>query len=279
MEYRPRIPREGINVTERHPLSELVILIAGIAAVVVALGVAAFAFIEVAIRWVPPSFESRLFGRLWSADAGSEQEDPRLEAATTVLGRLASHWEENPYELQLAIMEEQAPNAFAVPGGMIYVTRGLLESFESENELAFVLGHELGHFRNRDHLRALGRELIVSLTLSALIGASAAESVPRVTTTLTQNGFAREQEREADAFGIALVQAEYGHVAGTDGFFRRLPDATAGIGDEFASYLATHPVSEARIEALRSLARENSWAVTGELTDLPRLTSGPSRGS
>ena len=166
-------------------------------------------------------------------------------------------------------MEEQAPNAFAVPGGMVYLTRGLLESFESENELAFVLGHELGHFRNRDHLRGLGRGLVVSLTLSALVGGSAAESLPQVVTAITESGFAREQEREADAFGIALVQAEYGHVAGTDGFFRRLPDATAGIGDEFASYLATHPVSEARIEALRNLARENSWAVTGELTPLP----------
>jgi predicted Zn-dependent protease len=91
-----------------------------------------------------------------------------------------------------------------------------------------------------------------------------------VVSTLAENGFAREQEREADAFGIALVQAEYGHVAGTDGFFRRLPDATAGIGDEFGSYLATHPVSEARIEALRSLARENGWPLTGNLTSLPR---------
>jgi predicted Zn-dependent protease len=270
VEYRPRIPREGINVTERHPLSELVILIAGIAVVIVALAVAAFAFIEVVIGWVPPSFENRIFGRLWSPDPGGEQEDPRLQAATALLGRLASHWEENPYELRLAIMEEQDPNAFAVPGGMIYVTRGLLESVESENELAFVLGHELGHFRSRDHLRGLGRGLIVSLILSALIGGNAAESVPRVVTTLAQNGFAREQEREADAFGIALVQAEYGHVTGTDGFFRRLPDATAGIGDELGSYLATHPVNEARIEALRSLARENGWSLTGDLTPLPR---------
>jgi Zn-dependent protease with chaperone function len=245
-------------------------LIAGIAVVIVALAVAAFAFIEVAIEWVPPSFESRVFGRLWPAEPGGEQQDPRLEAARALLGRLASRWEENPYELRLAVMEEQDPNAFAVPGGMIYVTRGLLESVESENELAFVLGHEIGHFRSRDHLRSLGRGLLVSLTLSALIGGSAAESVPRVVTKLAENGFARDQEREADAFGIALVQAEYGHVAGTDGFFRRIPDATAGIGDELGSYLATHPVSEARIEALRGLARDNGWSLTGDLTPLPQ---------
>jgi len=270
VEYRPRTPREGVNVSAVHPLSELVTLVLGISLAVVVLVVAAFIVIEVVIRWVPPSFESRVFGSLWSADLGCEGEDPRFDAAAALLGRLESHWQENPYQLRLAIMEEESLNAFAVPGGTIYLTRGLLDSVESENELAFVLGHELGHFRNRDHLRGLGRGLIVSLTLSALVGGSAAESLPQVVTALTESGFAREQEDDADAFGIALVQAEYGHVAGADGFFKRLPDANADIADEFASYLATHPVSEARIENLWSLAAENRWRVTGELTPLPR---------
>jgi predicted Zn-dependent protease len=269
VEYRPRLPREGVNVTDRHPLAELVTLVAGITAVVAVLMVAAFLFVEVVIRWVPPSFESRVFGSLWSEDPSGEEKDPRLETATALLERLASHWEENPYQLRLAIMEEEKPNAFALPGGAIYLTRGLLDSVESENELAFVLGHELGHFRNRDHLRGLGRGLIVSLTLSALVGGSAAESVPQLVTTVAERGFAREQEHDADAFGIALVQAEYGHVAGADGFFRRLPDATADVADEFAAYLATHPVSEERIENLWDMAAENRWSVTGELTPLP----------
>jgi Zn-dependent protease with chaperone function len=269
VKYQPRTPREGINVSERHPLSELVTLVAGISLVVVALVVTAFLVIEVAIRWIPPSFESRVFASLWSADLGCQGEDPRQDAAAALLGRLESHWEENPYELRLAIMEEESPNAFAVPGGTIYLTRGLLDSVESENELAFVLGHEIGHFRNRDHLRSLGRGLIVSLTLSALVGGSAVESIPQVVTALTERGFAREQEDDADAFGLSLVQAEYGHVAGADGFFKRLPDADADLAEEFASYLATHPLSESRIENLWSLAAENHWAITGDLTALP----------
>ena len=59
-------------------------------------------------------------------------------------------------------------------------------------------------------------------------------------------------------------------MAGADGFFKRLPDATADIGDEFASYLATHPVSEARIEDLWGIAAEHRWSITGDLTPLPR---------
>ena len=270
MEYRPRIPREGINVSATHPLSELFTLVAGVGLAVVLFSVAVFVFIEAVIRWVPPSFESRVFGSLWSADTSCERDDPRFDAATALLERLGSHWEKNPYALRLAVMEEPSPNAFAVPGGTIYVTRGLLDSVESENELAFVLGHEIGHFCNRDHLRGLGRGLVLSLTLSALVGGSAAESIPQLVTTITETGFAREQERDADAFGIALVEAEYGHVAGADGFFKRLPDAKADLGDEFASYLATHPVSQARIENLWDLAAENRWSVTGDLTPLPR---------
>lgn len=269
MEFRPRTPREGINQSERHPLSELVTLVAGISLVVVVLVVAVFAVIEVAIRWIPPSFESRVFGGLWSTEVGCAEDSPRFDGAEALLGRLGSHWEENPYQLRLALMEEESPNAFAVPGGTIYLTRGLLDAVESENELAFVLGHEIGHFRNRDHLRSLSRGLIVSLTLSALVGGSAAESIPQVVTSLTESGFAREQEDDADAFGLALVQAEYGHVAGSDGFFKRLPDADAAIADEFASYLATHPLSESRIENLWSLAVRKRWPITGELTALP----------
>jgi Zn-dependent protease with chaperone function len=269
VEYRPRTPREGVNVSETHPLSELGSLAAGVAVAVVALVVIAFLLIEMAIRWIPPSFESRVFGGLWSAAEGSQPTDPRFEAADALLGRLASHWAENRYELRLALMEEEGLNAFAVPGGTIYLTRGLLDSVESENELAFVLGHEIGHFRNRDHLRGLGRGLVVSLTLSALVGGSAGESVPQVVAALTERGFARGQEREADAFGLALVVAEYGHIAGSDGFFRRLPDATADIADEFASYLATHPVSEARIEELWDLAAQHRWPITGDPTPLP----------
>ena len=128
MEYQPRIPREGINVSKRHPLAELVTLVAGISFAVVAIAAAAFILVEAVVRWIPPSFESRVFGGLWSADVGSDADDPRLEAAGALLGRLASHWEENPYQLHLAIMEEESPNAFAVPGGTIYVTRGLLDS-------------------------------------------------------------------------------------------------------------------------------------------------------
>ena len=162
------------------------------------------------------------------------------------------------------ILEEETPNAFAIPGGLVVVTSGLLDDVKSENELAFVLGHELGHFAERHHLRGLGRGLVLQVGMSVVLGGSASEKLPMLIAELADSRFARDHEREADRFGLELVFREYGHVGGADAFFRRLPDAKAGLGDRLGSYMASHPVSEDRIEALDEVARERGYPTEGE---------------
>jgi predicted Zn-dependent protease len=75
----------------------------------------------------------------------------------------------------------------------------------------------------------------------------------------------------ADRFGLALVEALYGHVGGADRFFARLPDAKARLGDRAAAWFATHPVSEKRIDALHSHARKRGWSEQGSLQPLPSV--------
>ena len=264
MSFDPRLPRDDVNASTTHPLAEAAWLAAGAAAAGVLLTLLALALAEVATRWLPPSFEARLFGSL-AVEAG---EHPRAPAARALLARLAADWPENPYELRLSIVDEEMPNAFAVPGGAIAVTRGLLDEVESENELAFVLGHEIGHFEGRDHLQAIGRALVVSLALRAVFASVGAEAVPTLASGLASRGYDRGQERAADRFGLALVEREYGHVAGADRFFARLPDAQARFGHRAAAWFATHPVSEERIAALHAYAREEGWPEDGPLTPL-----------
>ena len=265
MSFEPRLPRDDINASKTHPLADAWWLVIGAAAAGLALTVLALAFAELAARWLPASLEARLFGGLIEA----EGDHPRGPAARDLLARLASHWPENPYELRLSVLDEEGPNAFAMPGGSITVTRGLLEQVESENELAFVLGHELGHFAARDHLRAIGRGLILGLVLRAAVGAGAGEAaVPALASEHASRGFARDQERDADAFALQLLAAEYGHVAGAEAFFRRLPDADAGVAQRAAAWLATHPVSAARIAALHDLAARSHLSSSGPLRQL-----------
>lgn len=271
MSFEPRLPRDDVNVSPTHPLAEASWLLVAAAVAGLMLAVLAFAATEVVARWLPPGVEARLFGDLWDAfgeEAGAD-EPPRAALARDLLARLAAHWPENPYRFRLVALDEEELNAFALPGGTIAVTRGLLASVESENELAFVLGHELGHFAARDHLRAIGRGLVLGLLLRAVVGAGAGEAaVPSLASELASRGFARDQERDADAFALRLLAAEYGHVAGAEAFFRRLPDADAGLAERAAVWLATHPVSESRIAALHDLAARSHLSSSGPLRQL-----------
>jgi predicted Zn-dependent protease len=156
-----------------------------------------------------------------------------------------------------------APNAMALPGGLILVTDGLLDRVGSENELAFVLGHELGHFHNRDHLRRLGRGMVYGLLMAALTGGDPSLDPATFAGDLANRGFDREHERQADHFGLSLLQAEYGHVDGSWNFFESL---LAEESDKILIiYLSTHPANATRIQELKIFAKEKGWPLEGEL--------------
>jgi Zn-dependent protease with chaperone function len=274
--FDPSLPKEGVNVSGTHPLREAVVLLAAVAGAGALLVVLAAAAVDPLVRHLPPSLEVKLFSTAWLADFGAGEEgeqgevDPRAQALQELVGRLGRHWAGHPYPFRVAVWEQEPPNALALPGGRIVVTTGLLEQVESENELAFVLGHELGHFRNRDHLRGLGRGLAFALVMAAggVSGAGSAAELAAVAGQLAERGFDREQERSADRFGLALVAAEYGHVAGAAEFFGRLPEPAGEVEQRIATYLATHPLNRERLEALRQAAAEEGWSTTGQLRPL-----------
>ena len=250
------------NVSPEHPLAELGTLVLGVGLIGLGLLAVVWLAVEGAVRWLPVSLEERAF-------PGSSLEVPRSPALDALVRRLAGHWPKHEYTLQIGVIESPEPNAFALPGGQLLVTSALLHQAASENELAFVIGHELGHLAGRDPLRALGRGLLVSLALAAVGGAEGA-SVAASAVQLGESSFSREQERAADRFALALVAAEYGHVAGAADFLRRLPDAMeAGAAARAVSWLATHPRSAERVVELRALAQRNGWSIEGELTPLP----------
>ena len=269
MEFRPRLPpEEGINVSRTHPLREALVLGGGLLATAALLVVLAAAMVDLLVPHIPAPWEARLFGALrpsFEESSGAEVDRQRA-ALQSLLERLAAHWPDQPYRFQIWILNDPEPNALAFPGGLVGVTSGLLEQVESENELAFVLGHELGHFRHRHHLRNLGRGLVLSLVLSAALGnggLSAAELL-ELAPMLTDRGFARDQEREADRFGLKLVYHEYGHVAAAGDFFKRLTKPGSRLGRQLAGYFSTHPMNSERIEALQDIAVELGWTSIGQ---------------
>ncbi len=274
--FDPSLPTEGINVSRVHPLREALILVFGVIGVTVAT-VASIGFV---VDWVapsiPPKYEVYLFSDWFEAEEPAAAPKPRAEALRAVLDRVSVHWPDSEYRFRVQIWDQAEPNALALPGGTIAVTEGLLDAVTSENELAFVLGHELGHFHNRDHLRGLGRGVGMSLVLFAvgIGGGGGAAQLAAIAGQLTQRGFDRDQESAADEFGLGLVAAEYGHTAGASDLFEHLratSDASA-----LASYLSTHPLHGDRVIRLEAVARAAGWPLTGERSALGSKLEAPS---
>ncbi len=270
MRWVPRRVRADVNVSPVHPLREALVLVAGVAGAGVLLAFIVGLFADLLAPRIPTSWEIRLFPDfLLLTEGKAEGQDRRQETLEALLARLASHWPDNPYDLRIGALEAAAPNAIALPGGRILVTSALLETVESENELAFVLGHEMGHFRGRDHLRRLGRGLTLGLLRVALPGNGSGADLFGLAASLTNRSFSRGQEEEADAFGLALVAAEYGTVASAWDFFERLPAPGSRLERDLAGYLSTHPLGEERMMRLSRLASERGWEMEGEPRPLP----------
>ncbi len=267
MRFVAKQPREGINVSDTHPLVEASALIVGLTAIFLIIALALIFLIEVALYFVPAEREVEIFAD-WLPDdlITVAPDDARLTETRLLVDRLTAHWEDTPYKFRIEIDDSEIANAMALPGGLIIVTQGLLDQVESENELAFVLGHELGHFKNRDHIRALGRTIVLSVFFAAITGNDVGGLGIKVT-DLALRGFGRKQESKADEFGLRLVNTEYGHVNEASRLFERW-DTDDDLLGEFVSYLSTHPNPGDRVEELRRLAERETWRSDGEVTKL-----------
>ncbi len=267
MKFVARQPAEGINVSQTHPLVEASTLIIGLATIFVLIAVALVFLVEIALAFVSAEDEAALFDGWLPADLVTvAHTDERLNETQMLVDRLAAHWPDSPYQFRVEIDDSEFANAMALPGGLIVVTRGLLDQIESENELAFVLGHELGHFKNRDHLRALGRGIVLSMFFAATTGGDVAGIGVNVA-DLTLRGFSRRQESKADVFGLGVVHAEYGHVNESWRLFERWAIEDDSLV-KLVAYLSTHPDSGDRIVDIKDIAEGEGWPLDGPLTSL-----------
>ena len=165
-------------------------------------------------------------------------------------------------------------NAAALAGGQLFVTTAFLAEVESENELAFVLGHELGHLSARDGVRSLGRGIFVLLgSLVLNLGhEGGGPDVIGYTLNLNRLNYSRSQEYAADEYGLESVVRHYGHGANSLDFFKRLAARKEAFPEELvraSEYFQTHPLTANRIEQLEAIAQQQRWSLTGEATPIP----------
>jgi Zn-dependent protease with chaperone function len=157
-----------------------------------------------------------------------------------------------PYDVKVNVLDQDDPNAFAAPGGKMYVTTGFLRMVESENELAFVLGHELGHFHNKDHLRKLGFNLVYG-ALGVTLG-DGFEEMMETTLNISGAKYSQAAELQADSFGLELLACAYGGVNDATKFFEKLNDQK-----KWAYFLSSHPDFNKRIQRIDALIDKHGF--------------------
>lgn len=178
---------------------------------------------------------------------------------------------ENNRNWQVLYIPEKTVNAIAIPGDRIIIYQGLLNKVQSENELMMVLGHELGHFAHRDHLRGIVRQLGLQIVLSMILGNTGGleSSAINVIQVISNAKFSQEQETKADEFGLELLNKNYGHVGGATDFFVEL-SKIKGLNLEI---LSTHPHPETRVKQLENLIKQRHYQIRNKTPLLPELKS------
>lgn len=180
--------------------------------------------------------------------------DDKLQKYVNRIGRWVATQSERPdLPWHFGVIQSEDVNAFAAPGGYIFITLGLYRTFQSEADLAGVLGHEVGHVIRQHHLKILQQSKLVdagSKALSKSVGGndkvqqligSGAEIVAR--------GLDKDAEFEADRIGVVLATR-----AGYDAY--GLPSVLQQIGhaakddDRVALLFKTHPLPEDRLNKL-----------------------------
>lgn len=162
-------------------------------------------------------------------------------------------------EYQFRLLDSPVVNAFAVPGGFVYFTRGIMAHFNNEAEFAGVLGHEIGHITARHSVRQQSQAMLAQLAL--LGGMMASEEfmkyadIANAGLSLLFLKYSRENESESDKLGV-----EYSTEIGYNStemayFFNTLKRLSGGAGGALPEFLSTHPDPEDRLNNIKNLTK------------------------
>ncbi len=180
------------------------------------------------------------------------------QAAFTRAGRQAQARRRRRHPLSAAVLASRTPNAFALPGGKIFLLDGLIQKADSPDEIAGVLAHELGHVKHRDHLRQLIQTGGTSFLFGLLFGdVSGAGAVIFTSRTLLNASYSREAEQNADDFAIDVMH-KLGRSPKPMGDL--LLRVTGTQANKSYTILASHPLTEARRAAMIKADRPSTGA-------------------
>ena len=241
------------------------IVLWSLAAVCSIVGLAWFGIPYVADRlapYVPFAFEKRIGdmadGQIRTLIGGKECTGAAGQAAFKELVEKLRVAGELEIPLEAHVLSSTMANAFALPGGRIYLLDGLLQKARSPDEIAGILAHELGHVHHRDGMRRMiqtgGTSFLFGLLFGDVTGAGAVIFISR---SMLDASYSRDAERGADAFAIETMQKLGRSPVPAGALLFRVTGAQAG---KDISILSSHPLTEDRLETMKKADRNPTGA-------------------
>lgn len=201
-----------------------------------------------------------------------EYQNAQVQAYVREVGaRVTKNTERPDVQYKFFVLDSPIVNAFALPGGYIYISRGLLALAENEAQLAAVLGHEAGHITGRHSAERYSRGVVTSLganILAAAVDQAGVAQALGVGSQLYMSSYSRSQENEADTLGLRyLMNSGYDVNAMTE-FLQNLSNHSAFESrldgrqeNAAASYFSTHPATTDRVASTASQISQASGGI------------------
>lgn len=185
--------------------------------------------------------------------------------------KLVAFLDDPQYSFEFRVVDQAEPNAFALPGGYIYISRGMLALINSEDELAGILAHEISHVTLRHHAQQVSRSIVPGLltlpgkAVGAVVGEDIGEMINapiEAAGKVYLSSYSRTQETEADRVGMQLA-ATAGYDPAALGIALETLELTVDLltGEQRKfSFYDTHPTTPTRIADVEKLARRITWS-------------------
>jgi beta-barrel assembly-enhancing protease len=257
MKYEPKLPEHNDNVSHEQPLREFFLILGGLTALVAVLFWALGWLVDVGVDHLSEETEARINRAVAMKWEREKSFSPEKQAMLQELADELRQCADLRYPVQIHLTGSSLPNAAVFPGGQIVVFAGLLDKVHSKNGLSFVLAHEISHLRNRDHLRAMGRSLLLAAISAALTGANS--DITQIFIPIDRMSMASHsqgREMAADNRALQILNCRYGHAGGATEFFEAMKHDERATKDGFSHYFSSHPELQQRIDNINRLIEQ-----------------------
>ncbi len=261
MKFVPKDMGEAADVSASSQgwTSHLKLILAFLAAVVLVVAILG-RLMGAAAYYMPDSWETKLAGLTKFSESSLTECDTEQHPYLTELFKdMVKKVATRKLDYRVECLQWEMLNAFALPGGKVILTKGFLDSVKTKEGIAMVLGHELGHHERRHIMQGLVSGLSTGVLLEILgAGDSVAGAISQQIIGLSVLKHSRENEYEADDFGLQYIVGNFDKTESVTEFFELVLQEQKEKGEtasRFSEFLSTHPLTEDRIQRIKSNAK------------------------